>query len=393
MQTLEQTQQFSFLSQELSEKLLDPSCFRMAGHWKLQFSRLANRQDNTLGYLGSNGDGTISYSGYHPWSSRELLQVAKRYILQTRHETFKPHIARWQAASKQQKIMPQAIFEQMLPLGITPDQVQQALRLKLLNDFDSFLMLGAGEAHFTPDPHLQDQISVPGWSPSELLKEALERQVLWQKLRPMIPSMNMVPVLNSAAIDAANLPLSQRQWIEKIVKHQRPLNQIAIGLAKDPLEVARLFAKWVRADLVQLQPVQEALSTTVMIIDDSPLVLKQFQSLVRALGYQVQVCQQAEAALQQMAQIKPAIAFIDINMPGITGFELVKQIRQQPKLAAIPLVILTGEQKLSNKWRAQWSGCEFLTKPLASSEINQFQLQLQELIQTLVFGPSLIAST
>lgn len=77
-------------------------------------------------------------------------------------------------------------------------------------------------------------------------------------------------------------------------------------------------------------------------------------------------------------------------MPGITGFELVKEIRQQPSLAAIPLVILTGEQKLSNKWRAQWSGCEFLNKPLAATEINQFQLQLQELIHALVFGPSMI---
>ena len=62
----------------------------------------------------------------------------------------------------------------------------------------------------------------------------------------------------------------------------------------------------------------------------------------------------------------------------------MKQIRQQPELRAIPLTILTGEQKLSNKWRAQWSGCEFLTKPLTAAGIGDFQVQLEELIPRLL---------
>lgn len=391
MQTLEQTQQFSFQSQELLSKLLDSALACSDGYWKIQFSRLANRKENTFGYLGVTDAGTISYSGYRPWNSRELLQAAKRYILQTRQDSLKPHVARWQAALKEQKITAHAMYEHMLQLGITPEQIQQALRLKILNDFDAFLTFGAGEASFIPSPQLRDLIPVSGFSMAELLDEAQKRLVLWQQLRPIIPSMQMLPVLDPQVIEAANLPQSQRQWIEKVVQHQRPLNKIAIGLAKDPLEVARLFAKWVRAELLHLEPLPQTQSTKVMIIDDSPLVLKQFHSLVGALGYQVEVCQQAEIALQQIAQVKPGIVFIDINMPGITGFELVKEIRQQPSLAAIPLVILTGEQKLSNKWRAQWSGCEFLNKPLAATEINQFQLQLQELIHALIFGPLMIA--
>lgn len=391
MQTLEQTQQFSFQAQELPSKLLDPELVHTDGHWKLQFSRLTNREENACGYLGITDAGTISCSGYRPWDSRELLQVAKRFILQTRQEPLKSHVARWQSAVKDQQITTLAIYEHMLQLGITPEQIQQALRLKLLNDFDLFLSFGAGEAIFIPDSQLREQLPAPSFALAEILQEAQERQVLWQQIRPIIPSMQMLPVLDPAAMDAARLPQAQRQWIEKVVKHQRPLNKISIGLAKDPLEVARLFAKWVRAELLQLAPLRQTQSTTVMIVDDSPLVLKQFHSLVGALGYKVEVCQQAEIALQKIAEVKPGIVFIDINMPGITGFELVKEIRLQPDLAAIPLVILTGEQKLSNKWRAQWSGCEFLTKPLATTEINQFQQQLQELIHTLIFGPSLIA--
>jgi CheY-like chemotaxis protein len=391
MHTLEQIQPFSFQSQELIEKLLLFSPLCSHGYWQLRFSRLAARQEATVGYLGITEVETISYSGYQPWGGRELLQVTQRYILQTRHQTFKSHIARWQAGLQEQSITPQAIAEHMFQLGITPSQVQEALRLKLLNDFDVFLRLGAGEACFIPDAQLQKQLPVPGFPLSELLNEVLKRQLLWQKLRPLIPSMKMLPVLNEEAIKVANLPEAQRQWMEKVVQQQRPLHRIAAGLAKDSLEVASLFGQWIRAKLVYLESPHQDSSPTVMIIDDSPLVLKQFQGLVGALGYQVQVCQQAEMAVQNISQIKPAIVFIDINMPGLTGFELVKQIRQQAELAAIPLVILTGEQKLSNKWRAQWSSCEFLTKPLAATEINQFQLQVQQLIQTLVFDPSLAA--
>jgi CheY-like chemotaxis protein len=143
----------------------------------------------------------------------------------------------------------------------------------------------------------------------------------------------------------------------------------------------------VGAGVVQLAPPTQSAPSTIMIIDDSPLVLMQFQHWVTALGYPVVVCQNAEVAISTISQVKPSAIFIDINMPQISGFELAKQIRQKPQISTIPLVILTGEQKMSNKWRAQWSGCDFLTKPLSMSEVNLFQSQLQELLQRLVASP------
>ena len=121
-----------------------------------------------------------------------------------------------------------------------------------------------------------------------------------------------------------------------------------------------------------------------MVIDDSILVLKQFQNIVKRLGYPVVACQSAEAAVSRILQVNPSMIFIDINMPEFSGFELVKQIRQQPKIAEIPLVILTGEQKMSNKWKAKWSGCEFLTKPLSLAAMEEFQAQLVEILQRLL---------
>jgi CheY-like chemotaxis protein len=70
-------------------------------------------------------------------------------------------------------------------------------------------------------------------------------------------------------------------------------------------------------------------------------------------------------------------------MPGATGFDLIKLIRRQPKLAAIPLVLLTAEKTLSNQWRAQWANCKFLSKPQNTQEIPTFRGDLYGMLQEM----------
>jgi CheY-like chemotaxis protein len=215
--------------------------------------------------------------------------------------------------------------------------------------------------------------------------EASNRRLIqWAKLKEFVPSMDVVPILDRVALAKANLSSAQKQRIEDLVKSEKTLNQLAYGMAKDNLEVAQMFGKLIEAGLLRLRSTGSNLPPTVMIVDDSPVVLSQFQHWLTVLGYPVVVCQDAEIALSMILQVKPATIFIDINMPNISGFELVKQIRQRPEIAATPLAILTGEQKLSNKWRAQWSGCEFLTKPLSMAEISSFQEELPQVLQRLL---------
>ncbi len=374
--------QFSFSARELPAKLLEHIRSGETGYWQHEFDRLADRQPTFYWNLGI-ANGRILYSGNRVWSAQMLLRISERYVPSIRNAP-RGQIETLRSKIQAEKLSSAEVFAMMKQSNIiTEQQLLEALRNKILNDLDIYLLMGGGSAKFIAED-LHNQLPVIGFSPIDLLAEAEQRQLQWTQLREHIPSMKLCPAIDREAMTKANLPDSQRQRIEKMAQSDKSLNSIAEGMARDNLEVAQMFAKLGRIGLVTFQPHQKHVIATVMVIDDSPVLLSQFNHWVSALGYVVTTCQDAKNAIAAIKTAKPSVIFIDINMPEISGFELVKQIRQQPDLRSIPLTILTGEQKLSNKWRAQWSGCEFLTKPLTSTGVSDFQVQLEELIPRLL---------
>jgi CheY-like chemotaxis protein len=376
--------QFSFPARELSQQLLEHIHSGSTGYWQHQFDRLANRPQIFEWNLGIV-NGQILYSGNRTWSVQSLMRLVQRYIPQAQKAAVKIQIDGLKQQAVAQAFTPAQLFARMKQLEIVDEtQLIAALQTKVLNDLDIYLLMGSGSAKFIAEPDLARQLPLDGFSPFVLLEQAKQRQKYWHQIKQQVPSMNLMPNLDRVALETANLPPKQQQRIEKLVQSTKSLNSIADEMAKDTLEIAEMFAKLVKMGVVNFTPTPKTTPATIMVIDDSPLMLTQFQHWVSALGYPVVVCQQADMALETIAKVKPAAVFIDINMPEISGFELVKQIRLRPELAGIPLAILTGEQKLSNKWRAQWSGCEFLTKPLTSAAIGDFQVQLEELLPRLL---------
>ena len=375
---------FSFSARELSQQLLAHTQHDKAGYWEHQFEMLAGREQ-ILHWNLAIANGQILYSGNRLWSLQALKRVVYRYVVNTRNELVRSSFDRLNTQAEEQGLNPAQLIAQMQKIGMINDaQLLKVLRLKLLNDLDIYLQMGDGNAKFVADRDLAIHLPVEGFNPKILLDEARQRQLQWEKLRQQVPSMNLIPMLDPVAIGKANLPAGQQQRIENLVASGQTLNSISEEMAKDTLEIAEMFAKLARVGLVSFQPPRKNTPSPIMVIDDSPLLLAQFQQWIERLGYPVVVCQQSEMAVAKIVEVEPATIFIDINMPGLSGFELVKQIRKHPQLAAIPLVILTGEQKLSNRWRAQWSGCDFMTKPLASGDVEGFQARIEELLLKLI---------
>jgi CheY-like chemotaxis protein len=380
-----QVRQFHFQQgPELLESLADFSQGLKTGYWRFQFDYFARQNQVIYWYLGIV-DGRLCCSYSSPWSTNNLSKTLYRYVSQSQQPKIKAYLSELHQSGQIATLSPKAVLSEILVNGWAHKwQLEAALRMKILVDMDTYLTLGAGQAEFIQDDNLANDLPLRSYPIEELGKISLERQANWQQFKRFLPSMNLVPVLNPEKFLQANLNASQRAWIEQQVRHKLPLSRIASRLGQDPLEVAKAFLKLVSADIIQLVPPEQLATPTIMVIDDSPLVLRQFQQWIGAFGYPVILCQHAEQAINTIKQTKPSLIFLDINMPQISGFDLVKQIRMMPDIAKMQVVILTAEQKLSNKWRAQWSNCEFLTKPLSTEEMHTFPSQLQLLIQNLL---------
>ena len=82
---------------------------------------------------------------------------------------------------------------------------------------------------------------------------------------------------------------------------------------------------------------------SVMIIEDEPDAAELFAEMMRLNGYRVLKTYSSTPALTLIEQEKPDLIILDVMMPDISGLEVLRFIRAQPELAAIPVVIVSAK--------------------------------------------------
>ena len=385
---------FQFKAQELPHKLSQLSYESLTGYWLFEFPSLGGTNSRNSWYLELS-EGQIIFSGNQQLNWQELLRIFQRYLPRLQKADVKKFMLLLEQQFIQEKVQIQSIIVremlhklQQLTL-VNREEMRAALRLSILSDFDTYLFNYSGQAKFLSSSQLDIQTPICGFDINELLNQAQARQTLWNKLKVIIPSVESVPIINHEVIKSANLTSKQQLWLETLTANGKTLNEIASCLAQDSLEVAKLFASLISKNLIKLKSSPITTNTEIFVVDDSPLILKQFESLVTGWGYTVRAFQEPAAVLQAITYSNPAAFCLDINMPDLTGFDLVKQIRRQPQLATVPIIMLTAEQTLTNNWRARWSGCQFLNKPLTPQDIPKFKNDLRILLAELLLEKSI----
>lgn len=384
---------FKFKAQELPEQLSQISQESLTGYWLFEFPNLCGTSNSNSWYLGLF-QGQVVFSGNQQLCWQEFLRIFQRYLPNLQKANVKQVILGLdqhfrQEKSKIQSVLLLELLHKLQQLtSITREELREALRLRILSDFDTYLFNYPGQANFLPSSQLNIQTPLGGFDIKDLLSQAQVRQAWWHKLKVTVPSLESVPVLNHDVVKSANLSSKQQVWLETLTSNGKTLNEIASSLAQDSLEIAKLFASLIGKNFVNLKSFTTTASAEVFVVDDSPLILKQFDSLLTSWGYSVRSFQDPATVLQALTYSNPAVFFLDINMPGLTGFDLVKQIRRQPQLASVPIIMLTAEQTLTNNWRARWSGCEFLNKPLTPHDVPKFKNDLRILLAELLLHQS-----
>jgi PAS domain S-box-containing protein len=111
-------------------------------------------------------------------------------------------------------------------------------------------------------------------------------------------------------------------------------------------------------------------SRRVLLVEDNADAAKLLHVVLMQLGYEVQTAVDAPSALRLLETFTPDIAFVDIGLPVMDGYELTRQLRRMPRLSATRLVAVTGYAQDDDRRRAFASGFdEHLPKPLALDRV------------------------
>jgi CheY-like chemotaxis protein len=120
--------------------------------------------------------------------------------------------------------------------------------------------------------------------------------------------------------------------------------------------------------------------TSAIVIDDNRLTADTLCKMLEILGVDSRAAYGPRAAILEIRKHPVDLIFLDINMPGVDGFEVLGYLRREPDLRHIPVVMVTSDDQPETATRAQETGAlhlmlkpvtvEALEKILAKTKLN-----------------------
>ncbi|GAB4460428.1 MAG: cell-cycle response regulator DivK [Anaerolineales bacterium] len=111
---------------------------------------------------------------------------------------------------------------------------------------------------------------------------------------------------------------------------------------------------------------------TVFIIEDEEDAAELFAEMMRISGFRVLKTSRSEPAIAMMSSDKPDLVLLDIMMPEISGLDILRQMRRDPNLANIPVIVVTAKGMPTDIKNGMEAGAStYLTKPVGFLELKE----------------------
>ena len=108
----------------------------------------------------------------------------------------------------------------------------------------------------------------------------------------------------------------------------------------------------------------------ILVVDDSATVVASLGKVLRSAGCVVREAADAETGLEIARGEQPDLIFLDIVLPGMNGFAALRQIRRDPRIRRIPVIIISGNEQATEQFYAQRIGADdFMKKPFSRREV------------------------
>lgn len=108
----------------------------------------------------------------------------------------------------------------------------------------------------------------------------------------------------------------------------------------------------------------------LLLVDDEPGLREAVQAYLEDSNFTVEVASNARDGWELLQQSNPDLVISDIMMPQVDGYQFLKQVREDPRYKALPVVFLTAKGMTSDRIQGYQAGCDaYLSKPFDPDEL------------------------
>jgi DNA-binding response OmpR family regulator len=110
------------------------------------------------------------------------------------------------------------------------------------------------------------------------------------------------------------------------------------------------------------------MKTKILVVEDDPHILMGLEEVLKSDGFDVAVCNRGDQAIQAVAKHRPALVLLDVMLPGLSGYDICKQLRS--KKLATPILMLTAKgQEIDKVVGLDLGADDYVTKPFGVREL------------------------
>ncbi len=110
----------------------------------------------------------------------------------------------------------------------------------------------------------------------------------------------------------------------------------------------------------------------IMIVDDNDDIITTYRVVLERMGYGVVAAHDGRECLEEIEEIKPDLVLLDVLLPGLSGTDVCRSIKENAQTRHIPVVAITASMSGQTRNRmAEVGADDFLLKPLDVSDLNR----------------------
>lgn len=135
---------------------------------------------------------------------------------------------------------------------------------------------------------------------------------------------------------------------------------------------------------IQLNPNIDAGKTSVLIVDDIPINVTLIEKMLKPFHFVIEKANDGQTALDIVAGKKPDLILLDLMMPGINGYDVIRQLRSQEETRQLPIIVISALNSNEDVVKGYSLGAnDFLTKPIIMDRLHTSVVtQLNKALET-----------